>query len=114
MKDYRDKSFWLATYGEYLPNEALQGDKKVDVAIIGGGFTGLSTAINLRKDAPGLQVAVLEGRGDRLWRQRSQWRLLHDPLRTRAGGDQGLLRAPAHGRGPPLHGTRGRLCGCAG
>ncbi len=61
MKDYRDKSFWLATYGEYLPSEALQGDNKVDIAIIGGGYTGLSTAYNLRKDDQGLTVAVLEG-----------------------------------------------------
>ncbi len=60
MKDYRDKSFWLATYGEYLPNPPLQGDLKVDIAIIGAGFTGLSTAFNLRKQDPGLQVAVLE------------------------------------------------------
>ena len=61
MKDYRDKSFWLATYGMYVPNEALQGDLKVDIAIIGGGYTGLSTAYNLRKDDQGLTVAVLEG-----------------------------------------------------
>lgn len=60
MDDYRDKSFWLATYGAYTPNPPLQGDLKVDVAIIGGGFTGLATAYNLRKDAPGLEVAVLE------------------------------------------------------
>ena len=60
MKDYSDKSFWLATYGDYLPNPPLQGDMKVDIAIIGGGFTGLSTAYNLRKEAPGLSVAVLE------------------------------------------------------
>jgi glycine/D-amino acid oxidase-like deaminating enzyme len=60
MKDYSDKSFWLATYGDYLPNPPLQGDLKVDIAIIGGGFTGLSTAYNLRKEAPGLSVAVLE------------------------------------------------------
>ena len=32
----------------------------VDVAIVGGGFTGLSTAYNLRKDNPGMTVAVLE------------------------------------------------------
>jgi len=60
MKDYTDKSFWLATYGPYTPNPTLLGDLAVDVAIIGGGFTGLSTAINLRKEAPGLQVVVLE------------------------------------------------------
>jgi len=60
MKDYTDKSFWLATYGEYIPDPALQGDLKVDIAIIGAGFTGLSTAYNLRKQDPGLSVAVLE------------------------------------------------------
>lgn len=60
MKDYADKSFWLATYGPYAPNPPLQGDLAVDVAIVGGGFTGLATAINLRKESPGLTVAVLE------------------------------------------------------
>lgn len=61
MKDYSDKSFWLATYGEYNPNPALMSDLKVDIAIIGGGYTGLSTAYNLRKDDQGLSVAVFEG-----------------------------------------------------
>ena len=61
MKDYSDKSFWLATYGDYIPNPALQGDLKVDVAIIGGGYTGLSAAYNLRNEDPGVSVAVLEG-----------------------------------------------------
>ena len=42
------------------PTRALQGDLKVDVAIIGGGFTVFSTAYNLRKDNAGLSVAVLE------------------------------------------------------
>jgi len=60
MKDYSDKSFWLATYGDYLTNPPLQGDLKVDIAIIGAGFTGLSTAYNLRREDAGLSVAVLE------------------------------------------------------
>jgi glycine/D-amino acid oxidase-like deaminating enzyme len=55
-----DKSFWLENYGPYRPSPPLQGAQSVDVAIIGGGFTGLSTAINLRRLEPGLQVAVLE------------------------------------------------------
>ncbi len=63
MKDYSDKSYWLTAYGTYHPNPPVQGDLKVDVAIVGGGFTGLSTAYNLRKDAPGLSVAVLEAEG---------------------------------------------------
>ncbi len=25
MKNYDDKSFWLATYGEYIPNPAIKG-----------------------------------------------------------------------------------------
>ena len=61
MKDYSDKSFWLATYGAYSPNPPLQGDLEVDVAIIGAGFTGLATAYNLRKNDQGVSVAVLEG-----------------------------------------------------
>jgi glycine/D-amino acid oxidase-like deaminating enzyme len=60
MKDYSDKSFWLAVYGPYTPNPPVKGDLKVDVAIIGGGFTGLSTAYHLRRDNPGMKVAVLE------------------------------------------------------
>lgn len=60
MKDYRQKSYWLDNYGAYTPNPPLEGERRVDVGIIGAGFTGLSTAINLRKQAPGLSVAVLE------------------------------------------------------
>ncbi len=60
MKDYSDKSFWLATYGEYTPNPPVKGDLSVEVAIIGGGYTGLATAYNLRKDDPAMKVAVLE------------------------------------------------------
>lgn len=59
-KDHSDKSFWLATYGPYTPNPPVQGDLSVDVAIVGGGFTGLSTAYNLRRDNANLKVAVLE------------------------------------------------------
>jgi glycine/D-amino acid oxidase-like deaminating enzyme len=59
--DHSDKSFWLATYGPYAPNPPLEGDLSADVAIIGGGFTGLSAAYHLRRDNPGMAVAVLEG-----------------------------------------------------
>lgn len=39
--------------------ERLQGDSTCDVAVIGGGFTGLSTALHLARDH-GVDVAVLE------------------------------------------------------
>jgi glycine/D-amino acid oxidase-like deaminating enzyme len=53
-------SLWLAEYGPYTPSPPLEGDVAADVAIVGGGFQGLATAIALRKAAPALRVAVLE------------------------------------------------------
>lgn len=58
MIDYRTKSFWLGT-APYEPSPPLEGDITVDVAIVGGGFTGLSAALHLR-EAQALDVAVLE------------------------------------------------------
>ncbi len=55
-------SMWAATAGPYAPNPALDGDTTVDVAIIGGGYTGLTTAYELRRADPSLNVAVLEAR----------------------------------------------------
>jgi len=55
-------SLWLAEYGEYRPEAALDGDLETDVAIIGGGYTGMATAIALKRHDPSLEVAVLEAR----------------------------------------------------
>ena len=57
---YANRSFWLAHAGDYEPSPPLQGQVDVDVAIIGGGFTGLSTAYHARKTDPSVSVAVLE------------------------------------------------------
>jgi glycine/D-amino acid oxidase-like deaminating enzyme len=57
--DFRSKSYWLSSR-RYEPGSSLAGDVKVDVAIVGGGFTGLSTALHLKKKAPELKVAILE------------------------------------------------------
>jgi glycine/D-amino acid oxidase-like deaminating enzyme len=53
-------SLWLAEYGPYEASPPLEGEITVDVAIVGGGFTGMATAHNLLKEQPGLRVAVLE------------------------------------------------------
>ena len=45
---YEDKSFWLKDYGQYDPNPALTTDITADVCIIGGGFSGLSTAYEFK------------------------------------------------------------------
>lgn len=57
--DFKDKSYWMTTR-EYTPGEPLQGDIDVDVAIVGGGFTGLSSAYHIKKAEPNLRVAILE------------------------------------------------------
>lgn len=53
-------SLWLAEYGPYQEEPPLTGNIDVDVAIVGGGFTGIATAHTLKKEQPSLSVAVLE------------------------------------------------------
>jgi glycine/D-amino acid oxidase-like deaminating enzyme len=58
---YRELSFWHDSVPDDLaPRPALAGDTEVDVAIVGGGLTGLWTAYYLRARDPSLRIAVLE------------------------------------------------------
>jgi glycine/D-amino acid oxidase-like deaminating enzyme len=50
---------WLET-APGAPRAPLAGDHDVDVAVVGGGFTGLWTAYHLLRADPGLSVTVLE------------------------------------------------------
>ena len=60
-KDYRSFSMWLdGLPGELSPRPALSGSVEVDVAIVGGGYTGLWTAYYLKKADPSLRIAILE------------------------------------------------------
>jgi glycine/D-amino acid oxidase-like deaminating enzyme len=61
MVDYSKYSFWLETAGEELtPRPALESSTEVDVAILGGGYTGLWTAYYLLCSNPGLKLAIIE------------------------------------------------------
>jgi glycine/D-amino acid oxidase-like deaminating enzyme len=50
----------VAAEGPAPEASALEGELAVDVAIIGGGYTGLWTALELRAREPALRIAVLE------------------------------------------------------
>jgi len=59
--DYTKYSFWLETAGETLtPRPALARSVEVDIAILGGGYSGLWTAYYLLRARPELRVAVVE------------------------------------------------------
>lgn len=61
VETYRGLSFWHDTVPDDLsPRAALPGDLDVDVAIIGGGLTGLWTAYYLLTADPTLSIALLE------------------------------------------------------
>lgn len=57
--DYPD-SWYLASRNRELQLPVLQGELEADVCVIGGGFTGLNTAIELAQR--GLSVILLEAR----------------------------------------------------
>ena len=55
---HRSASFWLDDGGPARPK--LRGDVSADIAVVGGGYTGLWTALALTDRDPGLRVVVLE------------------------------------------------------
>jgi glycine/D-amino acid oxidase-like deaminating enzyme len=59
----RRRAWWLRealAIEPGAPCPPLRGTARVDVAIVGGGFTGLWTAWHLLESAPGIRVAILE------------------------------------------------------
>ena len=61
MRNYSTYSFWLEDLGEPLtPRPALKSSTDVDVAILGGGYSGLWTAYYLLRHEPALRVAVVD------------------------------------------------------
>ncbi|QYJ73253.1 FAD-binding oxidoreductase [Shewanella sp. FJAT-51649] len=58
MSAKRCASYYNATIKQESDYPQLEGDVRVDVAIIGGGFTGVATAVELAEK--GYQVALLE------------------------------------------------------
>ncbi len=63
LYEYFVDNFWFkATDMENQKiNDPIRGSHKADVVIIGGGFTGLSAAYNIRQKFPGKKIVLLEG-----------------------------------------------------
>ncbi|MBV6749055.1 FAD-binding oxidoreductase [Pseudomonas chlororaphis] len=62
MPAWRNISLWMDQLDEPLtPRASLEQDLDVDVAIVGAGYTGLWTAYYLKRQAPQLNVVIVEG-----------------------------------------------------
>jgi glycine/D-amino acid oxidase-like deaminating enzyme len=63
LYEYFLDNFWFeAADLEQQPiNAPLKGTRKADIVIIGGGFTGLSSAYHLRRKFPNKKIVLLEG-----------------------------------------------------
>jgi gamma-glutamylputrescine oxidase len=57
-----DLSFWVRS-PDPRPCPALRGDERADVAIVGGGFAGLSAAYHLSRENSALRIVLLEANG---------------------------------------------------
>lgn len=58
MASERIDNYYNATRNDFTLHPALQGEQRVDVVIVGGGSTGVSTAVELAER--GMSVALLE------------------------------------------------------
>ncbi len=57
----RHRSFWLQEIaGDFPDAPPLEGEIKADIAIIGGGFVGLWTALRIKEHEPACEVVILE------------------------------------------------------
>lgn len=91
-----DRSFWLQSIDADAVTSPLQGSADCDVAIVGGGYAGLWTALRIKEQAPQTRVTVLEadfcgsGASGRNGGQVHSWFAEIDTLRALVGEDHAL------------------------
>ena len=60
LREAEPTPFWLDQPGAPAPRPALTGAAECDLAIVGGGFTGLWAALQAKERDPGADVVVLD------------------------------------------------------
>src|SRR5262249_28285925 len=58
-KSIEKACYWMTT-APFTYEPQLEGKRRTEIAIIGGGFTGLWTAVFIRQLAPEAEIVVLE------------------------------------------------------
>jgi glycine/D-amino acid oxidase-like deaminating enzyme len=63
LYEYFVDNYWFESANMYDAriDPPLKGRQRADIAIIGGGFAGMSTAYNLARRLPGKRIVLLEG-----------------------------------------------------
>ncbi|MFE7813530.1 NAD(P)/FAD-dependent oxidoreductase [Streptomyces sp. NPDC057433] len=62
LADARPSAYWLDDPGRPEPRPALTGAESCDLLVVGGGYSGLWTALIAKERDPGRDVVLVEGR----------------------------------------------------
>ena len=62
LSDAQPVAYWLDDPGRPRPEPALTGDESCDLLVVGGGYSGLWTALIAKERDPGRDVVLVEGR----------------------------------------------------
>ena len=61
LRDVEPGSFWLDDPARPAPRAPLQGEVSCDLAVVGGGYSGLWTALLAKERDPGRDVVLVDG-----------------------------------------------------
>ncbi|WP_338701076.1 FAD-dependent oxidoreductase [Streptomyces sp. Q6] len=62
LADAKPVPYWLDDPGRPEPRPALTGDERCDLLVVGGGYSGLWTALIAKERDPGREVVLVEGK----------------------------------------------------